>query len=120
MIFTEIEQPAKNTKIGAMTPLAAVPSRKHVIRMCTGEACQVRSSAGLLQVVKERLERENQAAAGSDSRFVLKLEPCLGACGMSPVMIADNEAYCRVTVDKALQLIEMISQEKSPGLSGDC
>ena len=81
-----------------------VPKGEHVIQVCLGTACYVRGAEGILS----RLEDKLQIKAGQttkDGRFSIDALRCVGACGLSPVVIIDGKVYGRVTtsqIDKIL------------------
>jgi len=85
-----------------------VPKGRHTIKMCLGTACYVKG-------VKEaliRIENEYQLKAGDtteDRRFTLEVVRCLGACGLAPVMVVDQETYGEVTSDKVIALLDKYS-----------
>ena len=65
---------------------------------CLGTACYVKGS----QQILDKLEEKLGLATGSittDGRFSLDASRCVGACGLAPVMIIDDDVYGRVTPD---------------------
>ena len=76
------------------------PRGRHVVRVCLGTACHVRGGQRIL----ERLEGALGVAPGKttpDQRFTLERVACLGACGLSPAMMVDDQTFGRLTPDKA-------------------
>ena len=72
------------------------PRGEHVIGVCLGTACYVKGSKNIL----EKLIEELGVPAGSttpDAKFTLKDTRCLGACGLAPVMMIDDDVYGRLT-----------------------
>lgn len=72
------------------------PRGKHIIRVCQGTACHVRGGAKILAALEELLE----VSAGETTRdlnFTLETVACIGACGLAPVMMVDEEPYGRLT-----------------------
>ena len=71
---------------------------RFVIGVCLGTACYVKGS----QQILDKLEEKLGLATGSittDGRFSLDASRCVGACGLAPVMIIDDDVYGRVTPD---------------------
>ena len=65
------------------------------ISVCLGTACYVKGS----QDVIDRLTRKLELEAGgttSDGKYSLEATRCVGACGLAPVMIINNDVYGRV------------------------
>ncbi|MFO7151767.1 MAG: NADH-quinone oxidoreductase subunit NuoE [Bacillota bacterium] len=74
------------------------PQGRHVIKVCQGTACHVRGASRIL----DRLQRELNIKPGEtteDLRFTIEPVACLGACGLAPVMMVDDEAHGRLTPD---------------------
>lgn len=74
------------------------PKGEHKINVCLGTACYVKGS----QQILDKLEEKLGLATGSittDGRFSLDASRCVGACGLAPVMIIDDDVYGRVTPD---------------------
>ena len=68
------------------------PKGKHQISVCLGTACYVKGSDKILEV----LEKELKIKCGectADGSFSIDSCRCVGACGLSPVMIIDGEVY---------------------------
>jgi NADH:ubiquinone oxidoreductase subunit E len=75
------------------------PKGRHIISVCKGTACYVKGS----NLVLERLEKELSVKAGDstdDGRFSLEIVRCLGACGLGPVIMIDEDVHARVKSDR--------------------
>ncbi|HOO63249.1 MAG TPA: NADH-quinone oxidoreductase subunit NuoE [Synergistaceae bacterium] len=75
------------------------PRGRHIIRVCRGTACHVRGSLKILERVKELLKVEENGTT-EDLRFTLEPVACIGACGLAPVIMVNDETFGRLTVDK--------------------
>jgi len=67
--------------------------------VCMGTACYVRGA----QKVLDRVEKELSAKVGEttpDGRFTIQATRCLGACGLAPVMMINDEVYGRLTEEE--------------------
>ncbi|BBO69231.1 NADH dehydrogenase subunit E [Desulfosarcina alkanivorans] len=85
-----------------------VPKGRHTIRMCLGTACYVKG----IKEALSRIENEYQLKEGGttdDRRFSLEAVRCLGACGLAPVMVVDQDTYGDVSSDKVIELLEKYS-----------
>ncbi|WP_024821662.1 MULTISPECIES: NADH-quinone oxidoreductase subunit NuoE [Aminobacterium] len=74
------------------------PRGRHVIRVCRGTACHVRGSLKILEKVKE-LTGVSENETTDDLRFTIEPVACLGACGLAPVMVVDNQTFGRLAPD---------------------
>jgi len=82
-----------------------VPRGRHTIRLCMGTACYVRGGKRNL----DRLTQDLGIDAGDttpDRRFSLETVRCLGACGLAPVMVIDEDTYKQVKERKVRGLLE--------------
>lgn len=80
------------------------PRGKYVIRVCQGTACHVRGAKQVLDTLQESLEIA-PGETTSDRRFSLEEVACIGACGLAPAMMVNDETYGRLTKDKVLEII---------------
>ena len=72
------------------------PKGKYVIGVCMGAACYVRGA----QKVLDRVQKELGVELGSttdDGLFTIQATRCLGACGLAPVMMVNDEVFGRLT-----------------------
>ena len=81
------------------------PKGRHLIKVCMGTACYVKG-------IKEAISRiENQynvkeGGVSEDRRFSLEAVRCLGACGLAPVVVVDQDTYGDVKADKVIETLE--------------
>jgi len=82
-----------------------VPRGRHTIRVCMGTACYVRGGKRNL----DRLAQDLGIDAGDttpDRRFSLETIRCLGACGLAPVIVVDEDTYKQVKERKVRAMLE--------------
>ena len=80
------------------------PKGRHIIAICKGTACYVKGS----NLVLDRLEQELGVKAGDttdDGRFSLEVVRCLGACGLGPVIMINEDVHARVKADRIPQIL---------------
>ncbi len=80
------------------------PRGDHNIRVCLGTACYVRGIEGVLGKIKDALQIDIGDTTG-DKKFSLEGVRCLGACGLAPVMVVDQETFGSMTPKKALEIL---------------
>ena len=71
------------------------PKGQYVVGVCLGTACYVKGS----QKVLDKLAEELEVPVGKttpDGMFTLNATRCLGACGLAPVMMINDEVYGRL------------------------
>lgn len=81
------------------------PRGRNIIRMCQGTACHVRGAGKVFDAVATDLGvAKNETTA--DHRYTLETVACLGACGLAPVMMVNDDTHGRLTPDKAVSVIK--------------
>ncbi len=90
------------------------PKGKYLIRVCDGTACHVKKSTLLLDVLRKRLNLDEKRKTTPDMLFTIETVSCLGACGLAPVMLVNEEVYGQLTAEKAEEIInEIIRTEEN-------
>jgi len=84
------------------------PRGKHTVRVCLGTACYVRGGKAISETVKKEFGVE-EGGTTPDRMFTMETVRCLGACGLGPVLIVDEEVHGRV---KPSKVKEILSQYK--------
>jgi len=75
------------------------PRGNNIIRVCMGTACHVRGGDGILDAIKDELAIE-AGETTEDLEFTLESVACIGACGLAPVIMINDETHGRLTPDK--------------------
>ncbi len=90
------------------------PKGKYVIRVCDGTACHVKGSENLIGAIQKRLNLKDKQRTTPDMLFTLETVSCLGACGLAPVVVVNEDVYSLMTEQKTAALIdELEKKEKS-------
>lgn len=74
------------------------PKGQYRISVCLGTACYVKGSGEIFKKLEELLGITNGECT-PDGKFSLDSCRCVGACGLAPVMMINDEVYGRLTVD---------------------
>jgi len=81
------------------------PRGRHLVSVCLGTACQVRGGERIYRRVKRELGVK-LGGTTPDGRFTLETVSCVGACGMAPVVIIDEDTHGRLTSEKTIKVIQ--------------
>ena len=65
------------------------------VYVCLGTACYVKGSGAILEEAEKILGIKNGSTT-SDGKFSLDSTRCVGACGLAPVMIVNDDVYGRI------------------------
>jgi NADH:ubiquinone oxidoreductase subunit E len=74
------------------------PKGEHQIRVCLGTACYVKGAGEIYTTLQQKLG----IAGGEctpDGKFSLEACRCIGACGLAPVIMINEDVYGRLTPD---------------------
>ena len=86
------------------------PKGKYNISICLGTACFVKGSQSILDRAKERLKIE-PGQVTPDGKFSLDDVRCVGACGLAPVFMVNDEVYGNATVKKFDEILDKYMNE---------
>ena len=88
------------------------PIGKNKISVCLGTACYVKGSEKILEKLSEILEIENGGIT-PDGNFSLESCRCIGACGLAPAMMINEDVYGRLAGD---ELKDILAKYQEGGL----
>jgi len=91
---------------------ALSPKGKYNVSVCLGTACYVKGSEGVLREIERVLGIEADTHPTADGLFSVSALRCVGACGLAPVMMVNDQVYGKVTPAKA---VEIINEYKAKG-----
>jgi NADH:ubiquinone oxidoreductase subunit E len=77
----------------------------HTIRTCLGTACYVRGGKKVVDHLIKKLEIQIGETT-ADGKFTLEIARCIGACGLAPAIMIDNEVYKQMTPSKIDALLK--------------
>ena len=80
------------------------PRGDHTIRVCLGTACYVKGIETILSKIQDIL-KIHVGETTEDRKFSLETVRCLGACGLAPVMVVDQDTYGALSQKKAIEAI---------------
>lgn len=75
---------------------ALSPKGKYNISVCLGTACYVKGSGKIYEKIQEKLGI-GEGECTPDRKFSLMAARCVGACGLAPVMMVNEDVYGRIT-----------------------
>ena len=74
------------------------PKGEYRISVCLGTACYVKGSKQVLDKISEELGI-SEGGITADGNFSLDSCRCVGACGLAPVMMINDDVYGRLVPD---------------------
>ena len=80
------------------------PKGKYQISVCLGTACYVKGSGDVYAKIEEILGIKGGECT-PDGKFSLDACRCVGACGLAPVMMINDEVYGRLKPDDVKDIL---------------
>ena len=88
------------------------PKGKYNIAVCLGTACFVKGSQSILDRLKERLKISGGETT-PDGKFSIDEVRCVGACGLAPVFMVNDEVYGKATVKMVDEVLDKLEKEEN-------
>jgi NADH:ubiquinone oxidoreductase subunit E len=83
---------------------STVPKGKHTARCCLGTACYVRGGKKNMEKLVETLKIK-PGSTTPDRLFSLETVRCLGACGLAPIIMVDEDTHRQVKPSKIPEIL---------------
>lgn len=89
------------------------PKGKYVIKVCDGTACHVRKSQPVKDALMKELGLSSKKHTTDGMLFTVDTVSCLGACGLAPTLMVNDDVYPKMTPEKVIELIERLRGENA-------
>ena len=84
---------------------------KYVIKVCDGTACHAKKSTPIIEALYKELGLSRKKHTTDDMMFTVETVSCLGACGLAPTMMVNEDVHPAMTPERALELIRRLREE---------
>ena len=84
---------------------ALSPKGNYNISVCLGTACYVKGSGDIYERLKKELDIDGGECT-ADGKFSLDACRCVGACGLAPVLMINDEVFGRLTADEVPEILK--------------
>ena len=81
------------------------PKGKYAVKVCLGTACYVKGSQKILDRIEMKLGCKD-GTISEDGKFSVESLRCVGACGLAPVMMVNDDVYGRMTPDMVDEVLD--------------
>ena len=92
---------------------------KYVLKICDGTACHVRKSTPVLQYLRQELGLSETKQTTDDLMFTVEVVSCLGAWGLAPAMMVNEQVHPKMTPEKAAELLKELRAKEEEGRNDD-
>jgi len=80
------------------------PQGKHRLSVCMGTACYIRGANKLLETIEDTLDIK-PGETSEDGVFTLDETRCIGACGLAPILMVDEQVYPKVEPEQVKTIL---------------
>ncbi len=87
------------------------PQGKHRISVCMGTACYIKGAARILELIEDELDIKTGETT-EDRLFTLDETRCIGACGLAPVLMVDEQVYGRVEQEQVKKILAEYREDR--------
>lgn len=91
-----------------------MPRGRFQIKVCTGTACFVQGAMNLIEELHKQLGL-NVGEVSADHNFGLEQVRCIGACGLAPAMLVNDQVYGNLTKTKVKSIVRRLLKELNAG-----
>jgi len=81
------------------------PRGRNIVRVCLGTACHVRGGAKIFDRVQAELGIDDGETT-EDLRYTIESVACIGACGLAPVIMVNDDTHGRLTPDQVPAILK--------------
>ncbi len=92
------------------TMFSLIPRGRNIIRLCESPPCHLMGAHSLLEYLKRSL-KVDVGGTTKDGMFTLELTSCLGACGVAPAMMLNEEMFGNLTPEKVDAILDKRRKE---------
>ncbi len=84
---------------------STAPKGRNSVKVCLGTACYVRGGQRTLARVEDDL-KVGVGGTTEDRRFSVDVVRCIGACGLAPAILVNDDVYGRVKTTKVMEILD--------------
>jgi NADH-quinone oxidoreductase subunit E/NADP-reducing hydrogenase subunit HndA len=88
------------------------PRGENIIRVCMGTACHVRGGGQILEKIKSQLKIDDGETT-EDLEFTLETVACIGACGLAPVIMINDDTHGRLEPKDIPEILKSYQEKKT-------
>ena len=82
-----------------------VPRGRHEIRVCLGTACHISGGKRIAEGFESTMKIQTGQTT-RDGQFTLETVNCVGACGLAPVVMVDEEVHGKMRPSKIAEILD--------------
>lgn len=83
------------------------PKGKYVVKVCNGTACHVKGAMALVEAMQKKLMLQAGKHTTDDMEFTIETVSCVGACGLAPVVVVNDDVYGQVSPERSVEIVDI-------------
>lgn len=87
------------------------PKGKNIIKVCDGTACHVRGNKTIIDAICKKIGLKSGEHTTTDMHWTLEKVSCLGACGLAPAVVINEQIFGRMTPEMVIAEINIIQED---------
>lgn len=91
------------------TQFSTEPKGKYKIQVCMGTACYVKGAGIILDKIKEKIGVD-VGECTEDGKFSIEPCRCIGACGLAPVIMINDDVHGRLVPEDVDRILDMYKE----------
>ena len=91
---------------------ALKPKGKYIIKVCDGTACHVKHSVPIIEAIEKKLGLNTGKNTTDDMLFTLETVSCLGACGIAPVVVVNEQVFPEMNPERMIKELDEITKKE--------
>ena len=81
------------------------PKGKNMLNVCMGTACYVKGAQEVMDAIKDQLKID-AGETTPDKLFTVKSTRCIGACGLAPILVANEDVHGKISAGDIVKIIQ--------------
>jgi len=77
---------------------------EHTCLVCTGTACYVKGAQAILNEIEKQFHLK-PGQVSPDNKLGVQVARCIGACGLAPAVVLDEEVFAKVSAEEIVHKI---------------
>ena len=88
------------------------PKGHYLVTICDGTPCHVKRSMSIYDAICRKYDLKEGRLTTPDMLFTLETVACVGACGLSPVMIINGQVHGQITPEAAVAIVDKLANRE--------
>ncbi|OIO60961.1 MAG: NAD(P)H-dependent oxidoreductase subunit E [Alphaproteobacteria bacterium CG_4_10_14_0_2_um_filter_63_37] len=93
------------------------PRGKYTVRVCVGTACHVKGAEIVGMAIQREVGLSNGEDTTDDGMFTYEEVACIGACGLAPLVLVDEESFAELNPAQVPSMINKVRDREAAAVA---